>query len=112
MKANRKLRRARAAQARRAQTASRPQTWSSSAQERAEAINAGIVKLVERYGGGDQELVNHSLTSSAAVFALGSGDSEEVFIARARTFYQEAKRSMDEIRGRIVVPEPPPLVVP
>jgi hypothetical protein len=87
-------------------------------QERAEALNVGILTLVQRYAQGDDELANMALTSQAAVFAYGTGDSEDVFVARARTFYQEAQRAHDAQQnaiitnpaaGRIVGPDGTPL---
>lgn len=119
---NRKERRARKSRPRTRGGKGRRPTPKSAAkmnrQERAEALNIGILMLAQRYGDGDDELANMCLTSQAAVFAFGTGDDEDVFIARARTFYQEAKRAHESQQqtiitnpsaGRVLGPDGSPL---
>lgn len=99
MKPNRKQRRA-AAKNRKKGKAPRPSEMSR--QERAQALSIGIEQMCQRYARTDAELANMATTSAAAVRAVASGDSEEVFVARARTLFQQTLKAVEEQQQTIL----------
>lgn len=103
MKPNRKQRRARNKQSKKRVKGPTPKSASKmTAQERAEALNIGIETLIQRYAQDDLDLANMSLASVAAVTAVLTGDSEDVFIARMRTMYQQVEAAAKEQQRSII----------
>jgi hypothetical protein len=100
MTQNRKQRRAARKRSKAPGAPKRPEKMT--AQERAQALTIGIGQLCERYTQNDYEVAAMALTSAAAVRALAAGDAEEVFVARARTLFQQAAQAIEGEKKSII----------
>lgn len=86
--------------------------------QRAEVLTAALQEVCVRYAPpGDpanEHIALNSLLVTAATYGCGVGENEEVFMARARTLYQQTAVAFERAQGggRIVVAPPPTILSP
>lgn len=102
MKANRKQRRAERKRRQKTAGPTPPKPEKMNPQARAEALTIGLGQICDRYAAGDHDMAAMALTSAAAIRSIAAGDEEDVFVARARTLYQQARQAIADQQGSII----------